>query len=53
MANVKYLSDGRYTVHGIEEEATRDAVSRTTVRIRPVMSGKTSPRLQRAATSGT
>ena len=53
MANVKYLSDGRYTVHRIEEEATRDAVSRTTVRIRPVMSGKTSPRLQRAATSGT
>src|SRR6267142_2948849 len=53
MANVKYLSDGRYTVHRIEEEATRDAVSRTTVRIRPVMSGKTSPRLQHAATSGT
>ena len=54
MANVKYLSDGRYNgVHRIEEEATRDAVSRTTVRIRPVMSGKTSPRLQHAATSGT
>jgi len=27
MANVKYLSDGRYTVYRIEEDATRDAVS--------------------------
>jgi Zinc carboxypeptidase/S-layer like family, outer domain len=43
MASVKYLRDGRYTVHRIEEDSARDAVSLTTVRIRPVMPGKTSP----------
>jgi hypothetical protein len=39
MANVKYLRDGRYTLHRIEEDSARDAVSLTTVRIRPVMPG--------------
>ena len=43
MASVKYLRDGHYTVHRIEEDSARDAVSLTTVRIRPVMPGKTSP----------
>ena len=41
MANIKYLRDGQYTVHRIEEDAARDAVSLTTVRIRPVMPGRT------------
>ena len=50
MANVKYLRDGQYTVHRIEEDATRDAVSLTTVRIRPVLPGK--PHRQAAATTG-
>ena len=40
MANVKYLRDGHYTVQRIEEDGARDAVSLTTVRIRPVMPGK-------------
>jgi len=31
---------GHYTVQRIEEDAARDAVSLTTVRIRPVMPGK-------------
>jgi len=39
MANVKYLRDGRYAIHRIEEDGARDAVSLTTVRIRPVMPG--------------
>ena len=39
MASVKYLRDGHYTVQRIEEDATRDAVSLTTIRIRPVMPG--------------
>jgi len=43
MANVKYLRDGQYTVHRIEEDAARDAATLTTVRIRPVMPGKNSP----------
>ena len=43
MANVKYLRDGRYTVQRIEEDAARDAVSLTTVRIRPVMPPRTAP----------
>ena len=41
MANVRYLRDGQYTVQRIEEDATRDSVSLTTLRIRPVMPGKT------------
>ena len=41
MANVKYLRDGQYTVQRIDEDATRDSVSLTTLRIRPVMPGKT------------
>jgi hypothetical protein len=46
MANVKYLRDGQYTVQRIEEDAARDTVSLTTVRIRPVTPGRTpaSPR---------
>ena len=43
MASVKYLRDGQYTVQRIEEDGARDAVSLTTVRIRPVMPGKTTP----------
>jgi hypothetical protein len=39
MASVKYLRDGHYTVQRMEEDATRDAVSLTTIRIRPVMPG--------------
>jgi hypothetical protein len=41
MANVKYLRDGHYTVQRIEEDAARDSVSLTTVRIRPVLPGRT------------
>jgi hypothetical protein len=54
MANVMYLRDGQYTVQRIEEDATRDGVSLTTVRIRPVMPGKaTSPaRMTSAGTGG-
>jgi Zinc carboxypeptidase len=45
MASVKYLRDGLYAVHRIEEDAARDSVSITTVRIRPVMPARTpSPR---------
>ena len=54
MANVKYLRDGHYTVQRIEEDATRDAVSLTTLRIRPVMPGKapaTSPNGRTTATT--
>ncbi|HKB12080.1 MAG TPA: M14 family zinc carboxypeptidase [Vicinamibacterales bacterium] len=40
MASLKYLRDGQYAVQRIEEDAARDAVSLTTVRIRPVMPGK-------------
>ena len=40
LASVKYLRDGRYTVQRIEEDAARDGVSLTTVRIRPVMPGR-------------
>src|SRR6185503_5772595 len=43
MANVKYLRDGEYTVQRIEEDAARDAVSLTTVRIRPVLPGARPP----------
>jgi hypothetical protein len=39
MASVKYLRDGHYTVQRIEEDSARDAVSLTTIRIRPVMPG--------------
>ena len=52
MANVKYLRDGRYTVQRIEEDAARDAVSLTTVRIRPVLPGRTSAPARTASTSG-
>jgi hypothetical protein len=52
MANVKYLRDGQYTVHRIEEDATRDAVSLTTVRIRPVLPGKAAPPVRTTAVTG-
>jgi hypothetical protein len=52
MASVKYLKDGQYTVHRIEEDGARDAVSLTTVRIRPVMPGKTPPLRPTPATGG-
>jgi hypothetical protein len=52
MASVKYLRDGQYTVHRIEEDGARDAVSLTTVRIRPVMPGKTAPQRQTTTTAG-
>jgi len=40
MANVKYLRDRQHAVQRIEEDAAREAVALTTVRIRPVMPGK-------------
>ena len=52
MASVKYLRDGQYTVHRIEEDAGRDAVSLTTVRIRPVMPARTPPQRQTSSTGG-
>jgi len=53
MASVKYLRDGHYTVQRIEEDAARDAVSLTTVRIRPVLPGRPpAPPRSRSATSG-
>ena len=53
MANVKYLRDGQYTVQRIEEDAARDSVSLTTVRIRPVLPAKSAaPPRSTSATSG-
>jgi hypothetical protein len=52
MASVKYLRDGQYTVHRIEEDAGRDAVSLTAVRIRPVMPPRTPPQRQPSSTGG-
>ena len=52
MANIKYLRDGQYTVHRIEEDAARDAVSLTTVRIRPVMPGRTPAAARSTAATG-
>ena len=40
MATLKYLRDGQYAVQRIEEDAARDAVSLTTIRVRPVLPGK-------------
>jgi hypothetical protein len=46
MANLKYLRDGRSETHHIKEDAPRDAVVLTTVRVRPVMpAGAPAPRL--------
>jgi hypothetical protein len=56
MASVKYLRDGQYTVQRIGEDGARDTVSLTTVRIRPVMPGKTpatSPAGRATTTNGT
>src|SRR5439155_24212638 len=52
MANVKYLRDGQYTVHRIEEDAARDSATLTTVRIRPVMPGKPSPPARATSATG-
>src|SRR4051812_4211901 len=52
MASLKYLKDGQYTIHRIEEDAPRDGASLTTVRIRPVMPGKTPGQRQTSATGG-
>src|SRR5262249_56058067 len=52
MATVKYLRDGQYTVHRIEEDAARDAVSLTTVRIRPVLPGRTAPPVRTSTAGG-
>ena len=52
MASVKYLRDGQYTVHRIEEDAARDAVSLTTIRIRPVMPARTPPPRPSSSTGG-
>jgi hypothetical protein len=52
MASVKYLRDGQYTVQRIEEDGARDTVSLTTVRIRPVMPGRTPPPRQTTTTAG-
>ena len=52
MANIKYLRDGQYTVHRIEEDAARDAVSLTTIRIRPVMPGRHSAAPRSTAATG-
>jgi hypothetical protein len=51
MANVKYLRDGQYAVQRIEEDAARDSVSLTTVRIRPVRPARTPP-LRTTLTTG-
>jgi hypothetical protein len=51
MASVKYLRDGQYTVQRIEEDATRDSVSLTTVRIRPVMPAGKAPAASPRTTS--
>jgi hypothetical protein len=39
MANLAYLRDGRYKVQHIEEDNQRDAVTLTTIRVRPVLPG--------------
>jgi hypothetical protein len=52
MASVKYLRDGQYAVQRIEEDGARDAVSLTTVRIRPVMPGKSAAPRQTTTTAG-
>jgi hypothetical protein len=41
MASIKYLRDGQYGVLHIDEEAGTDGSSRTLLRVRPVMPGKT------------
>jgi zinc carboxypeptidase len=52
MANIRYLRDGQYTVHRIEEDSARDAVSLTTVRIRPVMPGKVPTPVRSTSSTG-
>jgi hypothetical protein len=37
MASINYLKDGRYAIERIEEEADRDRVSLTRLRVRPVL----------------
>jgi hypothetical protein len=52
MATVKYLRDSQYTVQRIEEDAARDAVSLTTIRVRPVMPGKPAPAPRATSSTG-
>src|SRR4029078_3891161 len=40
MAHVNYLRDGQFSIDRIEEAGTRDAVSLTMLRVRPVKPGK-------------
>jgi hypothetical protein len=40
MAHVNYLRDGQYSIERIEEAGQRDAVSLTSLRVRPVKPGK-------------
>jgi len=51
MATLKYLRDGQYTVQRIEEDAARDAVSLTTIRVRPVLPGKARPPVRPTTTA--
>jgi hypothetical protein len=44
MANLDDLRDGQAPVTRIEEDGPRDSVARTTIRVRPVMTPKPSPR---------
>jgi len=39
MANIKYLRDGQYRIQRLEEDSQRDAVTLTTLRVRPVLPG--------------
>ena len=52
MANVKYLRDGHSTVQRIEEDAARDSVTLTMLRIRPVMPGKATSTVRTTSTTG-
>ena len=40
MAHVNYLRDGQYTIERVEEPGQRDAVSITSLRVRPVKPGR-------------
>jgi hypothetical protein len=42
MANVGYLRDGQPVITRIEEDGLRDSVTRTTIRVRPLMTPKPS-----------
>lgn len=52
MANVKYLRDGEYELHRIEEGAAQDGVSTTMLRVRPVRPPKSITNTRITATGG-